>query len=337
MSKTIPAQLLTHKQQAATTLCGMLKIGPLPDASYRGFTSLNESLDYNDGTGSLTYHARTGMQTSALVGASDLSVDNAEAETLPPIALFEVEGFTQAQIDAGALDRVEWTLYKVNYRDLSQGHEIMGHGTLGELRGKFGQLTVMELRWLSQQLKQNIVELDSKTCRATFGSQPVGTGGGVVEERFPCGYDFSADWSAGEVTAVGSETDLQFQATLDSNGDLSDGFYQPGVVEWLTGDNADQTTEVDGVTTGVITLKFPTVNPISAGDTFRIRQDCSKRHNDASHGCPYWHGADWVNRFRGEPHIPTGDTAALNTPGAGTDKGGSGGTGELLGETTGTA
>jgi uncharacterized phage protein (TIGR02218 family) len=333
VSKTIPIALQAHKEQATTTLCGLLKVGPLPDDSYRGFTSLDVPVDYNDGTGSLTYYARTGLQQSAMVAASDLSVDNAEASSLPPVALYDVEGFTQAQIDSGALDKVEWTLYKVNYQSLSDGHEIVGHGTLGELRGRFGQLTVMELRALSQQAKQTIVELDSRTCRATFGSQPIGTGGGVVEERFPCGYDFSGDWSEGEVTSVGTESDLQFQATLDSNGDLSDGYYRPGVVEWLTGDNAGQLTEVDDVFSGVITLKFPTVNPISSGDTFRIRQDCTKRHDDTDHGCPYWFGADWVNHFRGEPHIPSGDTAALNTPGAGTSGGGLGGSGELLGET----
>jgi hypothetical protein len=406
VSKTIPIALQTHKAKSATTLCGLLKIGPLPDGSYRGLTSLDVAVSYNDGTGSLSYVARTGMQSSAFIATADLGVDNAEAQSLPPIATFEIEGFTQAQIDSGALDRVPWVLYKVNYRDLTMGHEIVGSGTIGEMRSQFGQLTVVELRSLSQQLKQSVCELDSRTCRATFGSQPIGTGGGVVEERFPCGFDASTLWVSGTVSAQGSETDLIFSsdhisgasvasvtvtaggsgytsaptvvftggggtgaaATATITGDavtsvtVTDGGYGytspptvsfsggggtgaaadavlgtpyaaghfvPGVVEWLTGDNEGQKMEVEAFASGQVTLKFPTVNPILVGDTFRIRQDCNKRARDESKGCKFWFGAEWVNRFRGEPDIPTGDTAALNSPGAGTSGGSLGGTGEI--------
>ena len=39
--KTIPNALLGHKAQHATTLTDLLRVGPLPDGTYRGFTLLD--------------------------------------------------------------------------------------------------------------------------------------------------------------------------------------------------------------------------------------------------------------------------------------------------------
>jgi uncharacterized phage protein (TIGR02218 family) len=330
VSKTIHATLLAHKEQASTTLCDCLLVGPLPDDTYRGFTSLDTDVDYNPGSGSVTFRSHTGAQLSAMVSTADLGVDNAEAETLIPITGFEVQGFTQTQIDAGALDKVPFVIYRVNYNDLTAGqHEIVGGGTIGEVRTKVGGLAVVELRSLSQQLKQSIVELDSLACRAKFGSQPIGTGGGVVEERFPCGFDASTLWVAGEVESVGTETDREFtDATSLVGTSYGEGYFVPGVVEWLTGENAGQTREVEAYdeTTGEVTLQFPTVSAIAVGDTYRIRPDCTHQV-EGNNGCRFFWGSDWVNHYRGEPNIPVAEAAKLNTPGAAL-AGGPTGTGE---------
>jgi uncharacterized phage protein (TIGR02218 family) len=304
--KTIPAQLLSHKAQSSTTLADLLLVGPLPDASYRGFAGLDIDVAYDNGAGSRTYKARTGMQMSAMQSSADLGVDNAEAETLLPIAGYEIEGFTQAQIDAGALDKVPFVVYRVNYNDLTAGrHEVMGSGTIGEMRQKFGGLTILELRSLSQQLKQSIVELDSINCRARFGSQ-------VGDERFPCGYDLTAEWISGTVTGVGSEADRTFScSTLAQSTD----YFAPGLVEWLSGDNLGQECEVEAFASAVVDLQFPTVNAVSIGDTFRIRRDCTKRFS-GHNSCETFWAADKTLHFRGEPHIPIGDTGKLNSPGA---------------------
>lgn len=324
--KTIPVTLLAHKAQSSTTLTDLLQIGPLDDGSYRGFTLLDVDVTYDGcvhpitkaAIGSLTFKARTGMEMSALQSAADLGVDNAEANTLPPIAGYEAEGITQEQIDAGALDKVPFVVYRVNYADLSQGHEYIAGGTIGEVRRKVGGMTVLEQRSLSQQLKQSIVELDSKTCRATFGSGAIGSGADV-EERFPCGFDVSSLWVSGEVLAV--DADEGTRIFTDTGLAQADAYFAPGVVEWLTGGNAGQKQEVESFGSGVVTLQFDTVNPIQLGDTFRIRPDCTKRwtgHNS----CETFWGAQKALHFRGEPHIPTGDTANLSTPGVAVRSGG---------------
>lgn len=331
--KTIDAVLLAHKAQPATTLCDLLLVGPVvsDDSSgsvYYGFAGLDRDVVFAPSVsiGEITFKATTGVQMSALQTSADLAVDNAEADTLVPVAGYELDGFTQAQIDAGALDAVRFLVLQVNYNDLTAGRcEIVSGGSIGEVKTKFGQMTVLELRSLAQLLKQRtIVELDSLLCRARFGSQPIGTGGGVVEERFPCGFDLATEWVAGTVTAVGGETDRVF---TDSALAQAADYFAPGVVEFLTGDNAGQQVEVDAFAAGgVVTLKFPVVSAIAVGDTYRIRRQCSKAWTGHNSCATFW-GSEKPNHFRGEPHIPVGDAGQLNSPGAALPRG-AGGTGE---------
>jgi hypothetical protein len=155
---------------------------------------------------------------------------------------------------------------------------------------------------------------------------PIGAGGGVVEERFPCGFDLTAEWvDSLAVTSVGAETDREFTcAALDQ----ADNYFAPGIVEWLAGDNAGQACEVESFAGGVVTLQFPTVNPILASHEFRIRRDCSKRktgHNSCKD--TFWL-TEWFNHFDGEPAIPVAEAGKLMSPGAAISTNGTSGTGE---------
>lgn len=327
--KTVDSTLLAHKAQAATTLTDLLLVGPLPDDSYRGFTLLDVDVTFAPAVslGSITFKARTGMEMSALQSANDGSVTNAEANTLQPVAGFELEGITQEQIDAGALDKVKFRVFRVNYNDLTAGRcEIVAGGTIGEVKQKVGGLTVLELRSLWQQLMQlTLLGLTSLTCRAKFGSQPYGSAGpdpDAFEEEFPCGYDLTPEWVSGTVTDVGAETTLQFADSSLTGTSFAADYFAPGLVRFLTGDNAGQSVEVDSydVGSGVIELRFETVNPIQNGDTFEIRRHCTKRwtgHNS----CETFWGTDKTLHFRGEPWIPVGQASQLTVPGAGTPQG----------------
>lgn len=327
--KTIDVALLADKEETATTLCELLLIGPLPDGTYRGFSGKDGDVVFAPAVsiGEITFKASTGMQMSALQASANLAVDNGEAETLYPIAGYEIDGFTQEQIDAGVLDKVPFVVMLVNYKVLTPGRcEILAGGTIGEVRTKVGRMVVLELRSLSQQMKQQIIQLDSLRCRAIFGSQPIGTGGGVVEERFPCGYDLTSEWVTSAIDSVGSEPDSVFvDAALIGVGDK---YYQPGMVEILSGDNEGQMLEVESFddATGTVTLKFPVVTVLEAGVSYRIRRHCSKRWS-GHNSCETFWGSDRTLHYRGEPHIPVGDSGLLNSPGAALPRG-PGGTGE---------
>lgn len=317
MSRNIPIQLQESLNKDATSTTYLLKISSVRDGyAPFGASLTNVPIDYNDGQGLLRYYAIVGMQPSTLLSTPDMSVDNAEVEGLLPEYEFPIK---EEDILAGVYDYAQFSLYLVNYNDLSAGHALLGSGTLGRMRSKDGLSFWEELRGLSQELKQTICARDSLTCRATFGSQPKGTGGGVVEEREFCGIDLSALWQPGTVTAVGAEEGYSFTDSslpFGSGGPEAD-YYALGMVRWTSGLNAGREYEVEANTVGgVVTLAFVTDRAINVGDQYEIRQGCNKVARDDVRGCKYWYGAEWVMHFRGEPDIPVGDAVKNATPGA---------------------
>lgn len=303
--KTIDATLVTHKNSNATTLCELLLVGPLEDGTYRGFAGLDVDVTFSPAAsiGPVTFKTSTGLQMSALQTSSNLAVDNAEAQTLYPIAGYEADGFTQQQIDSGALDKIPFMVLLVNYNDLTEGRcEILAGGTIGEVRTKISNLVVLELRSLSQQLKQQIIKLDSLRCRAIFGDAQ-------------CGFDTDALWVEGSITSLGAEADRIFvdSALIGAGTDR----YAPGMVRITSGDNEGQMIEVEAFdsATGTVTLRYPVVTTLEAGVEYEIREHCSKRWTGHNSCETFWEDEKPLH-FRGEPHIPIGDSGLLNSPGA---------------------
>jgi uncharacterized phage protein (TIGR02218 family) len=315
MPRNIPIALRSHLAQDDTTTTVLLRIASVrPGVAPYGAVMTNRELVYDDGDGAIVYSPIIGMQLSTMAAGMDMSVDNAEAGGLLPEFDFPI---SEADIRAGVYDYARWVAYLVNYEDLSQGHVVLGAGEIGRVSiNDDGLSFVEELFGKTKRLRQSVVERDSLTCRAIFGSQPIGTGGGVPEQRFPCGFDATSLLVAGTITSVGLETNITFTsagvAAAFGADDLA-----PGKVYWKTGLNAGRDTEIESNTAGgEVTLSFKTDYPMQAGDTFDIRPDCNKQWDDADHGCLRWWGLQRVNHFRGEPHIPIGDAGQLSVPGA---------------------
>lgn len=313
--RSISSALQSHMDSGMTTLTCLIKVEPRdPKFLPFGICRLDQDVTYDDGDGPLLYGAMIGMVPADLQSTSAMDVGNSQFQHLVPQFGIDV---SEELIRAGVYDYAWYTVYIVNYEDLSMGHWIppAGFGQLGQVSiDNRGLSFKTELTDLTKLLKQTIVEKDSITCRAIFGSQPIGTGGGVVEQRFPCGKDLTSLWTNGTVTSVGLETNRTFTASalgLPANTAV------PGMVQWLTGDNANRQIEVESQSgAGVVTLGFETQFPIHIGDTFRIRPDCTK-WIDGTNGCKFHFGEpEWKNHYRGEPFIPISDADAINTPGA---------------------
>lgn len=297
--KTIPAPLQAHYDSGQTTLCYLLKIVPLQGAAF-GVTSLDVDVDYDDGGGELTYSAVTGANVSAIESSSTLAVNNAEAMLLIDTDL------TQADINAGVLDYAKFYLYRINWANKSDGHELRQAGRTGQVRAHNELAGIIELRGLAQQLKQNYIDQYSLPCRARFGSA-------LGEELFPCLFDASTLWQTLGVGAVGTETDREFTAdgtpaATGPNGALP---FVVATLKFLTGANAGLTVETETVAGAAITLRFPTPYAIEIGDSFQIRPDCEKRFAEDCVAL-----FDNGLNFRGEPWIPLTEEAPGQSPGA---------------------
>jgi uncharacterized phage protein (TIGR02218 family) len=233
-----------------------------------------------------------------------MQVDNSEAVVL----LANTGPVTPQMIEAGALDYATFVIYRVNWASLvTREHYIIQSGTTGAVKNRDGLSGVIELRGLPQKLKQTYNELYSITCRAVFGSQ-------AGAEIYPCNFIADALWSSKSVATVDTvEPDRVFTSNTTAtatgpNGALT---FEPGIIRWLTGANANAVSEVETLAGVAITLRFPTWYPIVAADTFKIRPDCGKRFAE---DCIAKY-ANYLN-FRGEPLIPLGDESSQSAPGA---------------------
>jgi uncharacterized phage protein (TIGR02218 family) len=285
--KRIPLQLQTHLREPATTWCFLLRVACVGrwDGVVFGFTTLDVDLSYDDGAGLISYRAENGFKPERIQSAADFSVDNTDL-----MGWVAASGITVEEVAAGLLDYAEVTVYRVNYMDLIQGHEVVMFGTCGQTKCH-GNAWVTEYRSLMQQARQTISTVYSLTCRAGYG-----------DER--CGMPFV--WTDSVVSAGWDDPNRVFVA----NGLAGDsGFYDLGVIQWLSGSNAGLESEVFSFEAGgLIRLALPAGFDIEAGDTFRIRQDCDKAFATCK-------AKGNVLNFRGEHLTPVSDTS-LSVPGA---------------------
>jgi len=330
MPKSIPLALVTAQGQGVYHYSRLLKIGPLPDDSYVRVTSCDKNEVYDDGTGEATWYAASGLQMSTIEATNDLSVDNAEAQSL--VSVFPLQGMTEAMVNNGTLDNVEYVVYEHVVGGASGVHEIKGAGVIGRVRIEQSLVVIPELRSFSELLNQTgIISQTSLDCRTKrFGSQE-------GEEREWCGYDITGEWVAFTVTAVGAEAVREFfsddldEGLYPSSVD-GEGYFAPGLVLWETGDNAGKSIEVESFTPGdsngegYVSLRFTTPNPIKENDTGLIRRDCTRKWS-GHNSCQTFHGTDRGAHFNGEPFINIGDTAANSIPGVNLSQS-TGGTGE---------
>lgn len=300
MSRAIPVQLLADLARDTANLTWLLR-ADASNGQQLFLTSLDEAVDYDDGDGVATYLPDPGYDPKLMESATDLSVDGTTFTSL-----LEAAGLlTEAELRAGVWDSAMVRVYRLNYDATDHGHYELKRGTLGRLTIDQGLSLVSEIRGLGQGLRQTLCWRDSLLCRARHGSQE-------GEEREYCGFDVSTIEIAFTVTSVGAENDRDFTASgLAQPAE----YFLPGVVRWVTGDNAGALPNgvADHQTGGVVSLRRSTRFPIQIGDTGYIRTACDQSV-EGGRGCRYYFGDEWVNHYRGEPHIPQGEGAQI--PGA---------------------
>jgi uncharacterized phage protein (TIGR02218 family) len=312
----VPPALQAHLDSGETTMTLIMRIDPVsPGFPSVGCTMLDQDIVFDDGLGELTYAATIGLTPSTLQSTSSMGVDNGEGQHLIPEGDM---GISEEVLNSGAYDYAKYRLYWVNYMDLSMGKIAISRGTLGQIRVEDGLTFWSEITSLAKLLKTPMVKKSSRTCRATFGSQYIGTEGAEVTERQPCLKDLSGLWDAGTVTSVGLETNRTFTAFALG---AAAAFYEPGMVKWVTGANAGRQYEVEiQDADGEISLGFETMFPIEVGDTFEIRPDCTK-WPFGDNGCETHFATEWILHYRGEPYLMPQDSDAAITPGAGIGRG----------------
>lgn len=271
--------LSAHIAQEVTTLATCWKISRT-DGVVMGFTSLDIDLVID----SVTYISIAGFTPSSTENNDSFAVPNMDVQ-----GITETGYITADDLLAGRYDFAEVEIFKVNYKDLTQGHILEQRGRLGEVRMQKDTF-IAELRGITQSLQQSFGQLYSPSCRAILGDAK-------------CQVSLASFTFAATVTSVTST--LIFSASALSQ---EAGYFTEGFIEWTSGNNNGLKKEVKEFANIQIVLAEPMPYLIQPGDTFNAIAGCDKTLNTCKGKF------NNVVNFRGEPHVP-GTDAILKTAG----------------------
>ena len=268
--KTIGVNLKAHISGEVTTLAMLWRVTRLDGAVY-GFTDHDSDITYQG----VTYSAMTGVSSGAIRGSADLAVDNLDVD-----GILDSAAITDADLLAGLWDYASCIVMRVNYADLSMGHEVLKSGTFGNVKtGRVHFST--ELRGLSQPLQQTIGRFYKPGCDANLGDAR-------------CGVSLPSYTVSGAVTTVTTQS-----AFSDSSRAEAAGHFSLGLLTFTSGFNAGRKMEVKSFSAGgAFVLQQAMPNAITVGDTYSVHAGCDKRLETCRDKFSN------VANFRGFPHFP---------------------------------
>jgi uncharacterized phage protein (TIGR02218 family) len=267
--KKIPSELDEHLKQNVTSLacCWLLT---LKCGKQLGFTEALCDIVIDN----ITYLATSGFNRSAINSNSNLSIDNLEIE-----GMLDSDYINAQDILSGLYDGAQVKIFLINYQSPAMGKIILKTGHLGEIILKNGKF-IAELRGLLASLETELGEFYSKNCRAIFGDKN-------------CKINLNDYTSYGTITNV--ENNYVF---TDSKRGEAAGYFNYGVISFLSGLNKNLSYEIQYFEQGKIILLLPATYLINIGDEYKIIAGCDKSFNSC---CKKFNNA--LN-FRGEPHLP---------------------------------
>jgi uncharacterized phage protein (TIGR02218 family) len=277
--RAIDAALQARLDSGATSLCRCWRVRR-QDGVELGFTDHDIDLSF----GGLTYLASSGMDASAIQTATGLSVDNAQA-----VGALTAAAVREQDIAAGRYDGAEVWHWLVDW-ERPELRVLLFRGSFGEIRRADGAFEV-ELRGLAEALNAPVGRAVMRTCDRALGdakcrfdaAQPGFVGEGELEAG-----------SAGSGLAV------------SGLGGFAEGWFEHGILTWLSGENAGETATVKADRRGgegrrSLRLWKAPGRPVAVGDRFRVVAGCDKRAETCREKF-----SNFLN-FRGFPHLPGDD------------------------------
>lgn len=282
--KTLNAAATSHLALQRTNLCMCWRLDRV-DGVTLGFTDHHEDLVI-DG---LTYQSQSGMvRATAVSGGSDLSVQNADVETV-----LDSDAIDREDLESGLYDYCSVKIFLTSYLAPSSFTIKLLRGRLGEV--SLGQHTAQaELRSLTQMLQQRTGRTHEVACSYELGDAK-------------CGVSLAAFTVTGTVTHV-----LNQHRIRDTSRSEANGWFSQGKITFTSGNNIGLSMEIQTHTSSndnlVLSLDMP--YPIEVGDTYSASAGCAKtwavcqsKFNNANYsGFSFIPGVDWALSW---PNVPT--------------------------------
>jgi uncharacterized phage protein (TIGR02218 family) len=250
------------------------------DGTSLGITDHNHDLAFDIGDGTVTYKCRTGVIASDISQSASLDTDN--YEITGPIG----EDVTLAHVLGGKYDRARARMFQINWAHPEYGAIKLLAGNVASARVEGGKF-ILEIRSDMDRFNQTVGRVLANNCDADFGDAR-------------CGATVTS--IVGTVTAV---TDAM-RFTVSFSGSYANDFFNLGTVTPLTGANSGglPVEIVDWTSGGAIELFTPLIATPVIGDTFTIKNGCSKARKSDTVGVPTCLTYNNVVNFRGFPENP---------------------------------
>lgn len=234
---------------------------------------------------------------SLLASALQTSAEFAATENMDLSGIIAAGAFTQEDLWTGIWDGAEVQVWKVDWKDPTQG-ELMAAGQTGSVSFTDGSFK-FEVTTAGQRLQQRpILQPVMPTCRYKLGDSR-------------CTINLEALRVFGSVTSVASpdyRIGAEQRVFTDTIRAEVDNYFQLGSVRWETGDNAGQQIDVKVFADGTFILERPAEFSIQIGDTYSavpgcdlIFETCDLKFNNAINfgGYPDLRGTDDLQKTPG--------------------------------------
>ena len=243
--KNLSADLQTHLNSGATTLCWCWKI-VRNDGVVQGFTDHDTDVTF-DG---VTYEAASGFTASEVQSSLGLAVDN-----LTVTGALNSATINESDLAAGLYDDASIEIWRVNWNAPEQ-RVLMRTGSLGEVqRGRTGFQA--EVRGLAHILNQPVGRAFGYSCDADLGDAR-------------CTVMLAAFTGTGIVASVADNRRL----TVAGIESYADGWFTNGKLIFTSGANEGRAMEVKrhGVSSLGVSIELwqPMSETIAASDAFAI-------------------------------------------------------------------
>ncbi len=276
--KSMSAELKAHYASGTTTIATIVKLTRTDGEVLAVVLDHDKDITYD----SVTYKSVFGLTASAIETSSQMNVDTLDAHG----ALLAL-GVNEADIVAGLWDLCDVRVRRVNYNDLTMGHEYVKRGTFGEL--SIGRNTFnTEIRGITQKLATVLGEVVSPSCKNDLFDakcQVPRTEGTWV-------------FSDSVVTGVTNNRTFAISGLAQASG-----YFTGGKVTWTTGQNEGLSMEIKTHTaTGNFVLQEVMPYAIGVSDECTVEAGCLKRFDE---DCT----VKYVNsvNFNGMPFLPGQD------------------------------
>ena len=272
------AELKTHYASEVTTLAILAKFTRQDGEVLATTVGHDADITY----GGTTYLTIYDMVPTNMVTSAALNVDSFDIR-----GVLMALGVAEADINAGLWDNCEFIAYRVNWSDLTMGHELMKSGTFGEISIGRNQFTT-ELRGLMQRLQSTVGDVASPSCRNDLFDSRCGVVATEGVKKF----------SNTSVTSMTSRRRFGMSSLTQAAGT-----FDGGKVVWTTGANTGLAMEIKTHTSGGnLELQEPMPYDVAVTDQATVFVGCLKRYDE---DC----GAKHNNqpRFGGLPDLPGND------------------------------